>query len=240
MKFYVSAATVALLMFLSALARGTEPPTAKPEADKKEAIREKTTAKDILEAYRQAVYEKLYPKLPDSRLEDMHELAAQLATEHLIPNRELLHHRAERLLESLPELDAGRLDGMQPVLNEDEQKQVEAVIGKSSGLPREDKELPEDTVGMLMASSLWNPMHAAKAARAPSMVRVLGTTEYGKRALLESLAPSKIAALDKNSEKPAIAFLAGPEVFIVWLEYSSDGYYTPIRVKWLAEVAKEQ
>ena len=232
MKFHTLIAIVMLLLPLSALAEDSEPSAAEA----------KTTAEDILDAYHQAVYDKLSPKFSESSHQDIQKMAAQLAREHLLPHKELLHRHAAQTLEKLPKLDAKRLDGMRPVFDADKQKQLEAAMGLFFGSsPVANKEATEELAGMLMAASQWNPAKAAKTIRSASMARTLGSAEYGKRAMLEALAPTKIAALDKNPEKPAIAFIAGPEIFIVWLEYSKkDGYYKPLKAKWLTKAAKEQ
>jgi len=62
---------------------------------------------------------------------------------------------------------------------------------------------------------------------------LLGPREAAKRALLNTVAPPVWQAIDRDSDHPKLVRRMGPEIVIVELEFRREGFYYPVRSRWL-------
>ena len=186
-------------------ARASDPAAATPDSARVDGI---------MRAYAEAVWAEALPKLdgvePKEALPVIEKVAAGAYARHLAPHRETL---VEHSLGRLP--TAGPIDRSQ-------------WTGKSMEIPGD---LSDDATQASFL--LWHPVLAAGAYRQGALAKQSGVEAFGKRAMLQSLAPVGSVALDRDPDRPVIATAMGDELLVVRLRRNGGELYRCDQVEWL-------
>lgn len=189
------------------------------------------TADDVLKAYAQRVHAELLPRVNDITTEEIQHVASEIASQVLIPNKELLVAKAKSNLAALPKSELDLASGWETILDAGG-----GMLAKQMAkFPRATSQPATRPVDMdaLCLMALWNPQGAAGMVRGPVMMEHLGTNGYFKRTMIEYFARPIVSAISSDPQHPVIAFETGPELFVVSLKLTDAGYYLDENVKWL-------
>ena len=169
----------------------------------------------------------MLPKLNEMDQDELLKEAIRLKAKHLDGKEQILAEEATYVLRRLPKYELTDKPAWETVAL------VEEDLLSGPGF---SSALSEAAVRRYV---LWNPVWAAIAVRNAVLGRSLRPSELGRRALLSSIARPTVAAMDPRPEAPVIAFITGPEIFIVHLEQSKDGGYQNKKAEWLRKKAPQ-
>jgi hypothetical protein len=181
----------------------------------------------LQERYTDRLWHEVLPRLKEANGLSQDDLAFSTAPrvwkEVFGPHRQLLRDAAREIL--------ARLSGATAI---DETKY--SALGEARGLTVGTVAPDNETVAKLepfLQITCWNPVVAADRPCALMFGSLLGPREAAKRALLNTVAPPVWQAIDRDSDHPKLVRRMGPEIVIVELEFRREGFYYPVRSRWL-------
>jgi hypothetical protein len=186
------------------------------------------TADDVLRAYARRVHADVLPRVKELKDDEILQLVTTIVEQVLGPHKDLLFERSKTELAELPKLTADFNSGWETVANIDS-----SVIEAERSRPTSHLTTEPVKNNALMLLSLWNAKAAAYTTRTHAIIRLCGAREYGQRAIIEALARPFLYAVDPDPRHPIIAIETGPEIFVISLKHTDEGYYVDDKVQWL-------
>ena len=185
------------------------------------------TADDVLRAYRERVYSELLPRIGREPIN--RELAAGIAAARiLLPEKPLLFAKVKADLARLPSLRF-QADEWETIAERTEylEMAVEARRNLSKSAPT-----PIDPAAFPFAV-FWDPQITAREVRRCVVMMGYGPEQYQELAEIETLLPPAVYAISADPVHPILVYETGPELFIVELRRTKDGYYVDEKIQWL-------
>jgi hypothetical protein len=189
------------------------------------------TADDLLREFARRVQTELLPRENLSPT-DAQSAAGLIASEVLIPKKDLLFEKVKAELAELPKLSVDLRSGWEVI----------AVV-ENGGINREILyQLRQDSASQpttratsegLLLLALWSPRSAALQMRTRILVTRVGPREIGRRTMIDALARVAVYAVDTDIKRPVLAIESGPELVVVHLTRTDGGYYVDEKVEWL-------
>ena len=189
-------------------------------------------ADDLLKSYAQRIHVELLPRASELTQEEIFRAVGAIAAEVLVPNRKSLLDKARAELARLPKLTVDTSSGYETVAELEEGSILKALVAEMTRGTSQPATPPANTDAIALAY-LWNPRAVAGIVRQRILVGHLGPRDYGKRAMIEGLAPPIVYAISADPQRPVVAIETGLELFIVYLKLTDTGYYVDDKVQWL-------
>lgn len=195
-------------------------------------VRKNTLKSNPSVEFQEAIHEQIVPKLDKLSNEEVLSHINELASAILVSRKAELHRLARKILLEMPQFDA-ELDEYNEVLDVERQRDFSERLHSELGLIKKGQ--AEDYVVILLAEGFWDPSKAALGWRKWVLSRMISFEQMNKRGLVEQVAQPRVQVADCNLEKPTMAIVFGPELFMISLEYIEDsGVYLPTELQWLS------
>jgi len=189
----------------------------------------KGPADQLLRTFHHAVEDALLPQVEEIKDYDaVVQKIYQLASVHLLPQKELLHQHAIWQIKQLPRLQLPRVETWQSLVSDEVNqllrqpellKNLTAAFGKTGG--------SNESVLLLV---LWNPIRATHWLHSMLLARFDTPSVMGMRTMIRQFAPLELALVGGESDTPEIALIGSQEVFTVQYHYVKEGYFMPQKI----------
>ena len=184
-------------------------------------------AQKLVQAFGDAVWAELAPKLETMETENLQKEIGRLAGEHLAPRKDVLAAEAGRILKELPKsasIDRSQWRSKSPELTS---KDIEDLNGAFRAEVSKNEHLA-------LAFGAWHPVRMAAMVRMRTMLQLTGAEALGIRSMIERIAsPPVNSVANADPDHPVIVSGAGDELMTIGLQRNQEGWYELDRLEWL-------